>query len=104
MLDRVRDEPHVIFQFDRVFDDLLIGKDVDGDVNLRIFLPEKVDDKGEVVSAEALARMDPEAAAFSLLKVAETLLSLTFELKDFIRKIIEDFSGIGGDHLFAESV
>src|SRR4030042_1099832 len=44
MLDRVRDEPHVIFEFDRVFNNLPIGKDIDGDMNLRIFLPESVED------------------------------------------------------------
>ena|SRR4030066_925621 len=104
MLDRVRDEPHVIFEFDRVFNNLPIGKDIDGDMNLRIFLPEQVDDEGEIVSTKTLTGMNSEAAAFPLLKITETLFSLTFYLKDFIRKLIEDFTGVGGHHLFPKSV
>ena len=48
--------------------------------------------------------MNPETAAFSLLKITEVLFGLALDLEDLIGKMIKRFPRIGENHLFAEAV
>jgi hypothetical protein len=83
---------------------LLIRENINGDVNLRVFFPEKVEDEGKVIGPKTFTGVNPQTPAFPLLKIPEILLGLTFDLKDLIGKTIKSFSGIGENHLFAEAV
>ncbi len=73
-------------------------------MNLRVFFSEEVDDEREVVSPKTFAGMNPQASAFSLLKISEILLRLTFNLKDLVGKTVKSFPGIGENHFFTEAV
>jgi len=48
--------------------------------------------------------MNPEAAAFPLLKITKVLLGLSFDLKDLVCKIVERFPCVGENHFFTEAV
>ena len=83
---------------------MLICENVDGDVNLGVFLFEKVDDEREVVGAKALTGMNSEASAFPLLEIPEVLLSLAFDLKDLIGETIKSLPCIREDHFLTEAI